>query len=199
MTDRTQPPAGWPGPPPGPLPGTSWPVNPGPGGAGRPAPGPEQHHAAWAPGEPRPGGFALVREEAPGDGPRPAGGPVQAQALFPGPEDQWAVLSYFGAIFLWLMPPLFIYLAKRKSSVFVRSHAAQSFNLTATGTLFAVSVGIVGALLALDSPKVALVAMIPLLLALWITMMVFLIRAASAASRGEFYEIPAWLCVPMLK
>lgn len=199
MTDRTQPPAGWPGTPPGPLPGTSWPVNRGPEGPGKPAPGPEEHHGAWAPGEPRPGSFALVTEETPGDVPRPARVPVPVQAAGRGPEDQWAMLSYFGAIFLWLVPPLSIYLAKRKSSVFIRSHAAQSFNLTATGTLFAVSVGIVGALLALDSPKVALVVMIPLLLVLWITMMVFLVRAASAASRGEFYEIPAWLCVPMLK
>jgi uncharacterized Tic20 family protein len=108
------------------------------------------------------------------------------------------MLSYFGAIFLWLIPPLVVYLAKRRS-LFIRSHAAQSFNLTLTGTLFAISAGIVGAMLALDSPAVALTVMIPLLLALWITMMVFLVRAASAASRGEFYEIPAWLCVPMLK
>jgi uncharacterized Tic20 family protein len=109
------------------------------------------------------------------------------------------MLSYLGAIFLWLAAPLVIYVTKRKTSVFIRSHAAQSFNLTATGTLFAVSAGIVGALLALDSPKAALIVMIPLLVALWITMMVYLVRAASAASRGEFYEIPAWLCVPMLK
>lgn len=168
MTERTQPPAGWPGAPPGPQPGRSF-----------------------------------VTAEAPGGVPRPGGGPgsapAQPSAAGRGPEDPWATLSYFGAIFLWLVPPLVIYLAKRKTSVFIRSHAAQSFNLTATGTMFAISVGIVGALLALDSPKVSLVLMIPLLLALWITMMVYLVRAASAASRGEFYEIPAWLCVPMLK
>jgi uncharacterized Tic20 family protein len=168
MTDRTQPPAGWPGAPPGPQPARFF-----------------------------------VAEEPPGGLPRPGGGPGRApdQARTPGrgPEDQWATLSYLGAIFLWLVAPLVIYVTKRKTSVFIRSHAAQSFNLTATGTLFAVSAGIVGALLALDSPKAALILMIPLLVALWITMMVYLARAASAASRGEFYEIPAWLCVPMLK
>lgn len=164
MTDRTQPPAGWPGAPPGPQPGRFF-----------------------------------VTERAPGRLPRPGGGPAPVRADGPGSEDQWATLSYLGAIFLWLVPPLVIYVAKRKASVFIRSHAAQAFNLTATGTLFAASVGIVGALLALDSPRAALILMIPLLVALWITMMVYLIRAASAASRGEFYEIPDWLCAPMLK
>jgi uncharacterized Tic20 family protein len=163
-----------------------------------------QPAAGWpgAPPGPQPGRF-FVAEETPGGLPRPGGGPGRApdQARPPGrdPEDQWATLSYLGAIFLWLAAPLVIYVTKRKTSGFVRSHAAQSFNLTATGTLFAVSVAIVGALLALDSPKVSLVLMIPLLLVLWITMMIYLVRAASAASRGEFYEIPAWLCVPMLK
>jgi uncharacterized Tic20 family protein len=115
------------------------------------------------------------------------------------PDDQWATLSYVAAIFLWLIPPLVIYLAKGKTSAFVRSHAAQSFNLIVTSTLFAVSVGIVGAMLALDSPTASLVVMVPLLVALWVAMMIYLVRAASAASRGEFYAIPGWLCVPMLK
>jgi uncharacterized Tic20 family protein len=116
-----------------------------------------------------------------------------------GSEDQWAALTYFSAIFLWLLPPLVIYLAKRKASGFIRWHAAQSFNLTLTATLFAVSIGIIGAVLSLDSARASLVLMIPLLVALWIAMMVYLVRAASAASRGEFYEVPSWLCVRMLK
>jgi hypothetical protein len=115
------------------------------------------------------------------------------------PEEQWAMFSYLGAIFLWLLAPLIIYVAWRKASGFVRSHAAQAFNLTLTGTLFALSCAIVGALLALDTPTVALVIMVPLLSALWVVVMVYLVRAASAASRGTFYKIPGWLCVPMLK
>ena len=140
-----------------------------------------------------------MAEETPGGVPRPGHGPAQGRLTGRGSEDQWATLSYFGAIFLWLVPPLVIYLAKRKTSVFIRAHAAQSFNLTLTGTLFAVSAGIVGGMLALDSATASLVVMVPLLFALWIVMMVYLVRAASAASRGEFYEIPAWLCVAMLK
>jgi hypothetical protein len=116
-----------------------------------------------------------------------------------GSQEQWAVFSYLGAIFLWLLAPLIIYLAWRNASRFVRSHAAQAFNLTLTGTLFTLSCAIVGALLALDTVTVALATMVPLLSALWIAVMVCLVRAAIAASRGEFYEIPRWLCAPMLK
>jgi uncharacterized Tic20 family protein len=106
---------------------------------------------------------------------------------------------YLGAIFFWLPAPLVIYLARGKQSIFIGSHAAQAFNLTLTGTLFAVSGAIIGGLLSLDSPKAALSIVGPLLLALWITVLGYLIRAASSASRGDFYELPSWICVPVLQ
>ena len=106
---------------------------------------------------------------------------------------------YLGAIFLWLLAPLIIYLVRRKQSIFIRSHAAQAFNLTLTATLFAISGAIIGGLLSLDSPKVALFIVGPLLVALWIVVLRYLIRAASSASRGDFYELPSWICVPMLQ
>lgn len=148
------------------------------------------------PGEP-PRESALVTEE-PGGFQRPGSRPGQNGLTQRGPDEQWATLGYLGAVFFWLLPPLVVYLARRKTSAFIRAHAAQSFNLILTGTLFALSVAIVGALLSLDSPQVSLVLMVPLLCALWIVVLVYLLRAAIAASRGEFYEIPAWICVPML-
>jgi uncharacterized protein len=127
----------------------------------------------------------------------------QPDAVSAGPgasrDDLWAMASYLGAIFFWLLAPLTIYLAKRNSSIFIRSHAAQAFNLTLTATLFAVSGGIVGGLLALDSPKAALFIMGPVLLAFWIVVLNYLIRAASSASRDDFYEIPGWLCVTTIR
>jgi uncharacterized protein len=106
---------------------------------------------------------------------------------------------YLGTIIFWLLAPLLIYLARGKQSIFIRSHAAQAFNLTLTGTLFAISGAIIGGLLSLDSPKAALFIVGPLLLALWIAVLGHLIRAASSASRGDFYELPSWICVPMLQ
>lgn len=109
------------------------------------------------------------------------------------------MLSYLGAIFLWLLVPLTIYLVKRKESRYVRCHAAQSLNLMITTALFGAACVIVGGLLALDTAAVALAVMILLLCALWLAMLTYLVRAVIAASRGEFYEIPAWICVPFIK
>ncbi len=106
---------------------------------------------------------------------------------------------YLGAIFFWLPAPLAIYLARRNSSIFIRSHAAQAFNLTLTATLFAVSGAIAFGLLALDSVRAALIIMGPVLLVFWIVVLAHLIRAASSASRDDFYEVPGWLCVPVLQ
>ena len=39
----------------------------------------------------------------------------------------------------------------------------------------------------------------PLLLALWIVVLRYLIQAASSASRGDFYQLQSWICVPMLQ
>ena len=119
--------------------------------------------------------------------------------MVPDRDDRWAMACYLGAIFFWLLAPMFIYLIKRKQSLFVRTHAAQAFNLTLTATLFAFSGGIVAGLLALDSPKVALFVMGPVLLAFWIVVLVYVIRAASSASRDEFYEVPGWICVTALR
>ena len=119
-------------------------------------------------------------------------------AAAPDSGDRWAMACYLGAIFFWLLAPLVIYLTRGKQSIFIRSHAAQAFNLTLTGTLFAISGAIIGGLLSLDSPKAALFIVGPLLLAFWIVVLRYLIRGASSASRGDFHELPGWICVPML-
>jgi uncharacterized protein len=106
---------------------------------------------------------------------------------------------YLGAIFFWLLAPLAIFLAKRNSSVFIRSHAARAFNLILTATLFSISGAIVGGLLALDSPTTALFVMGPVFVVFWIVVLRYLVRAAGSASRGDFYEIPSWLCVSALR
>ena len=118
--------------------------------------------------------------------------------VVPDRDDRWAMACYLGAIFCWLLAPLVIYLIRRNHSLFVRMHAAQAFNLTLTATLFAISGGIVAGVLALDSPRVALFVMGPVLLAFWIVVLAYVVRAASSASRDEFYEIPGWICVPAL-
>ncbi len=185
----------------------------------------QEHHESWTLGQPLPAEPALMTDGSGGTGtaagPGHAADPANAAAggadlteatqagiahpngtggqVVPDRDDWWAMACYLGAIFFWLLAPLVIYLIKRNHSLFVRTHAAQAFNLTLTATLFAISGGIVAGLLALDSPKVALFVMGPVLLAFWIVVLVYVVRAASSASRDEFYEIPGWICVPALR
>ena len=184
----------------------------------------QEHHESWTLGQPLPAEPALMTDGLGGTGtaagPGHAADPADADPeaadrtgatqagiahptgtggqVVPDRDDRWAMACYLGAIFFWLLAPLVIYLIKRNQSLFVRMHAAQAFNLTLTATLFAISGGIVAGVLALDSPRVALFVMGPVLLAFWIVVLAYVIRAASSASRDEFYEIPGWICVPAL-
>jgi uncharacterized Tic20 family protein len=185
----------------------------------------QEHHEDWSFGQPLPAEPALIVDGMPG-GAAPVTGPpdgnesgsaAQPGGNHPGPsspssqpatvtskqgpspDDKWAMACYLGALFFWLLAPLVIYLAKRNSSSFIRSHAAQAFNLTLTATLFAVSGAIIGGLLILDSPKAALFVMGPVFGVFWIVVLNYLIRAASSASRDDFYEIPGWICVTALR
>lgn len=201
MTDPAQPPA-W---------GTEVParepeVSPCARNTARLPRGLQEHHESWTLGEPLPaepvpmasgqprGWFAAGGERA-----RPAAPARRGTQAIPDHDDRWALACYLGVIFCWLLVPLAIYLIKRNSSLYIRAHAAQAFNLTLTATLFAVSGGIIGGLLALDSPKVALFTMGPVLFVFWIVVLVHAVRAASSAIRDEFYEIPGWICVPTLR
>ncbi len=156
-------------------------------------------HAGWASPEvpARPGTWdsrAAGEVAAPGRDPGEYDSAAEG-----GSEELWAMLSYLGAIFLWLLAPLAIYLAKRRKSRYVRCHAAQALNLMITTTLFGVACAIVGGLLALDTPATGLAAMIFLLCTLWLAMLTYLVRAVIAASRGEFYEVPDWLCMRVIR
>ncbi len=111
----------------------------------------------------------------------------------------WAMMAYLGMIFFAFLPPLAVYLVKLRESPFVRSHAAQALNLWITVFLYSVSFVIVGAVLALDTVSTGLAVGVPLIAAAGIAMLVYAVLAALAASRGEMYRIPRWICTPMVK
>ena len=68
-----------------------------------------------------------------------------------------------------------------------------------TVTLYELSAAIIGAMLVLDSPRVALTVVVPLVAALWLAALAFLVRAAAAARRGQVYAFPRWLCAPLVR
>ena len=120
-------------------------------------------------------------------------GPVQ-----PG-DERLATLSYLSVPFLGPLVPLLVYLVKMRSSAYVRSQSVQALNLSITSLIYTFCALILGAMLALDSLTVALSFVVPLAVALWLVTLIYVILAASRASRGDYFRIPAWVCATILR
>jgi uncharacterized membrane protein len=156
----------------------------------------QQHHEGQVLTGPLPAEFALMAGE-----PAPAG-PASAVAdvikndeKTPGHDRLWAASSYVAAIVLWLAAPLAVFLTRGRRSEFVRRHAVQAFRLTLAVTVFAISGLIVAGLLAVDSPLDALYIMGPVGFVFAVVVLWYLVRAADAARRGQFYLVPSWLVI----
>jgi uncharacterized Tic20 family protein len=104
------------------------------------------------------------------------------------------MFGYIAAIFLGPFIPLVMYLIARRRSPFRRFHAAMALNLSLTGLLYALCCLILAGLLLLDSSTVALLVAIPVALAIWLSVLKYMIRGIGAANRGERYEVPGWIC-----
>jgi uncharacterized Tic20 family protein len=109
------------------------------------------------------------------------------------------MFGYVAAIFLGPLIPLVMYLVARRRSPFRRFHAARALNLSLTGLLYALCCLILCGLLLLDSLTAALVVVIPIALAIWLSVLKYLIRGIGAANRGERYDVPAWICAQIAK
>jgi uncharacterized protein len=120
-------------------------------------------------------------------------GPLAGSAPASRSDVHRAMLAYLGVPFTLCLLPLAIYLASLRGSPFARWHAGQALNVAVTALLYTVCGLIVGGVLALDSVEVATLIAVPLLAALWISVLVVLVRAASAASQGERQPAPRWL------
>ncbi|HYB89166.1 MAG TPA: DUF4870 domain-containing protein [Streptosporangiaceae bacterium] len=152
------------------------------------------HEEYVHPGGPPAAGADVFRAAA---GSAPGRAAESAQAT--GSEGtRWAMLGYLMVPFFGFLVPLAIYLTSRRGSPWLRAHAAQAINVWLTGILYDLSAAIVGAMLVLDSPHVALTVVLPLVATLWLTTLAFLMHAATVASRGGTYAFPRWLCAPIV-
>ena len=142
-----------------------------------------------------PGNVAADGPDALRAPPAPAG---PARAAVP-PGARWAMLGYLTVPFFGFLVPLAIYLTSLRRSRWLRAHAAQAVNVWLTVLLYELSAAIIGAMLVLDSPRVALTVVVPLVAALWLTTLAFLVRAAAAAYRGQACTFPRWLCTPLVR
>jgi Domain of unknown function (DUF4870) len=154
----------------------------------------------------RPAGEAAVQHDLAHESPVSGGYPGPLPALPPASrsEAHRAMLAYLGVPFTLFVAPLAVYLASLRGRAsagrpppgarsFAQAHAAQALEVSLTTLLYTVCGVIVGGVLALDSVDVALIVGVPLVVALWVSVLVVLIRAAAAASRAEWYAVPRWL------
>jgi uncharacterized Tic20 family protein len=110
-----------------------------------------------------------------------------------------AMLAYLTVPLFGFVVPLVVYLRTRRGHGWTRAHAAQALNVWITVALYSLSAAIMGTMLALDSPQIALIVFGPLVVGLWLVTIVLLLRAATAASQGEEYTLPGWLCSPIVR
>jgi uncharacterized protein len=109
------------------------------------------------------------------------------------------MLGYLTVPVSGFLVPLAIYLASLRRSRWLRAHAAQAVNVAITVVLYELSAAIIGAVLVLDSPGAALTVVVPLVAALWLATLAFMVHAAAAAYRGQAYTFPRWLCTPLVR
>jgi uncharacterized Tic20 family protein len=146
-----------------------------------------------ATGEPAAAAQVPAEPAAPGAPAAPASAPGPAD---PG-DERLATLSYLGVPFLGPLVPLAIFLFKGRSSAYTRRHAAQALDLAITTLLYSVCAVILGTMLALDNIVLALVVVVPLIVALWLVTLAYVIVAGSSANRGDYYPIPSWICASL--
>lgn len=128
---------------------------------------------------------------------RPARRAPRDQAAAWSPGRAAAVLGYL-TVPLAVVPAM-IYLGTLRGPRPARRHAAQAVNVWFTGVLYDLAAVIMGAMLALDSPRTALIVFAPLVAARWVVTLTYLARAARAAGRGAPYAFPSWLCMRLAR
>jgi uncharacterized protein len=117
-----------------------------------------------------------------------------------GPSDDhlWALLSYILTLVAGILAPLVVYLVKMNESRYVRYHAAQSLNMSMTALIYTFVAFFLGLIVAITTRGWGLILIVPLFTAYVIASLVYLILAAIAANRGEYYEVPTIISLPLV-
>ncbi|TRX51613.1 DUF4870 domain-containing protein [Fulvivirga sp. M361] len=101
-------------------------------------------------------------------------------------EKQWALIAHLGSLAGYIIPfgniivPLVVYVSKKDESEFVREHARESLNFQITFTILMVFAVI----------TIILMVGILFLIILPIINLIFVVLAAMAIEKGDFYKYP---------
>lgn len=114
-------------------------------------------------------------------------------------QERLAMLGYLTVPIFGPVVPLAARLTAGRASPWLRGHATQAFNVWLTVFIYDISGAIMGTMLALDSPWVAVGVMVPVMVALWGVTIARLIRAGTAAGEGRNHTFPGWLCSQIVR
>ncbi|MEM1406945.1 MAG: DUF4870 domain-containing protein [Bacteroidota bacterium] len=101
-------------------------------------------------------------------------------------DKQWALIAHLGTLAGYIIPfgniivPLVVYVSKKDESEYIREHARESLNFQITLTLLVIVAVI----------TIVLMVGILFLIVLPIVNLIFIILAALAIDKGEFYRYP---------
>ena len=146
----------------------------------------------------------------PHDDPSPATPPPtpptpapQPQASWPqqpagtvGDQRNWAVGAHLSALVasfvlgLAVLGPLVVYLIKKDDDRFIAEHAREALNFQLTWLIGGFVAGVAAVILTLVTVGFGLIVFVPAAIGFAIAWFVFMIRAAMAASRGDYYRYP---------
>lgn len=96
------------------------------------------------------------------------------------------ITIFWGGLGVNILVPLIGYLWKRDRSAFIAEHSREELNFQISLTLYIVLAG----LLVIFTLGLGLLLVIPIALVIGVMMIIVMIRAALAASRGEAYRYP---------
>ena len=171
----------------------------------RPDDGPDE-------GQPPTAGSSPTGAPPPAGSTPPAGSPpptplspaAQPQAQWPqqqyggatSEQRNWAVGAHIGALAasvvtgLAVLGPLLVYLIKKDEDAFVREHAREALNFQLTWMIGGVVGGVLAVIVTVVTIGLGLIVLLPVAIGFAIAWIVFMVKAAMAASRGEWYRYP---------
>ena len=120
----------------------------------------------------------------------------QQQAGAGGDQRNWAVGAHLSALVasvvtgLAILGPLAVYLIKKDEDRFIAEHAREALNFQLTWLIGGFVAGIVAVIVTLVTVGFGLIVFVPAAIGFAIAWIVFMIKAAMAASRGDYYRYP---------
>jgi uncharacterized Tic20 family protein len=122
--------------------------------------------------------------------PPPPGQYQPNQPMSPADEKLWSTLVHLGGIIFGFIPSLVGFLVLKDRGPFVREHTRSALNFQISYTIYAIALAILAVIIGVVTFGIGFIIFYPLLIAIGIAALVFMIIAAVKANQGLYYKYP---------